>query len=111
MHPDKYLAKRRRKDARRNARRMRERELQAAVLEVAMQHGWRVACARAARFPNLILVRERVVFAKLKGTRGKVSEEQRAWLEALEAAGAEAYVWRASDWHDGSIETVLRGEA
>jgi len=112
LHPEQARAKQRRKDARRRARGMTERELQAAVIERAQLLGWRVAHVHAVGFPNLVvLVRERIVFVKPKGTRGKVSEEQRAWLEALEAGGAEVYVWKAPHWHDGSIEAVLQQQA
>lgn len=51
-------------------------------------------------FPDLVLARERVVFAELKSERGKVQPEQSDWLERLRAAGAEAHLWRPSSWDD-----------
>jgi VRR-NUC domain-containing protein len=46
---------------------------------------------------DLTLVRDRVVWVELKTETGKVSAAQREWLDALKAAGAEAYIWRPSD--------------
>jgi hypothetical protein len=49
----------------------------------------------------------RLIFAELKsGRRGaKASEAQQAWLAALQAAGAEAYLWYPSDWTE--VQRVL----
>jgi hypothetical protein len=58
--------------------------------------------------PDLLLVRERVVFAELKTEKGRLSEEQGRWLFRLDAAGAEAHVWRPADWRSGVVERVLR---
>jgi hypothetical protein len=50
-------------------------------------------------YPDLTMVRERVVFAELKVGRAKVTHAQTRWLERLQRAGAEAYVWRGpTDW-------------
>lgn len=81
------------------------------VLELAERLGWRRAHFRPARtatgwrtavqgdgagFPDLVLLRgSRLVVAELKSdTAPGPRPEQLAWLEAFEAAGAEAYVWR-----------------
>lgn len=55
-------------------------------------------------FPDLVLLRERVVFAELKkhaatpkAQAAQVTSEQRRWLDNLERAGAEVYVWRPAD--------------
>ena len=48
-------------------------------------------------FPDLVLVGKRVIFVELKKQTGRVSREQQEWLDSLEAAGQEAYVWRPSD--------------
>src|SRR5437867_2540828 len=55
----------------------------------------------AAGFPDYVLARERVIFAELKTEKGKPSEFQREWLGGLRAAGAEAYLWRPSDFSEG----------
>lgn len=59
----------------------------------------------AAGFPDLVMVRERVVYAELKTESGRVSRAQLRWIEALTTAGEEAYLWRPSAWSD--IEQVL----
>ena len=102
---------------------MDEKTLQDAVIEMARQRGWLVAHFRPAQtetgwrtpvaadgkgFPDLVLVRERVVFAELKRVKGKVSPEQGRWLEGLLLAGAEICLWTPQHWSDGSIERVLR---
>jgi hypothetical protein len=99
-----------------------EREFEAAVVDVARLFGWRVAHFRPAQtqkgwrtpvsydgkgWPDLVLVRERVVYVELKGHGGRVSNEQREWLQALVDAGQEAYCWYPSDWTGGYIEQVL----
>lgn len=84
------------------------------VLGVARRFGWRSAHFRPAQnargdwrtpvagdgkgFPDLVLLRgARVVIAELKA-EGKYPEpEQRLWLDAWRATGAEVYVWRPSD--------------
>lgn len=59
----------------------------------------------APGFPDLVLVRERVVVAELKARRGKVSDQQQAWLEAFGRAGVEVYVWRPADLDE--VQAVL----
>jgi VRR-NUC domain len=99
-----------------------ERDFQAAVVEAARLLGWRVAHFRPARtaqgwrtpvqadgagFPDLIAVRgPRLIAAELKSERGKLRPEQAQWLEAFQAAGAEARIWRPDDW--AAIEERLR---
>jgi VRR-NUC domain len=100
--------------------RLVERDFQATVIDTAGLTGWRVAHFRPARtergwrtpveaggagFPDLVLVRDRVVFAELKGARTRVTGEQQAWLDALARAGAETHLWRPWDWDE--IERVL----
>ena len=90
-----------------------EAGFQEAVMALAHTQGWLVAHFRPARtdqgwrtpvaaegagFPDLVLVRDRVIFAELKTERGRVRPEQQRWLDALAGAGAEAVLWRPSDW-------------
>jgi hypothetical protein len=53
-------------------------------------HGWRTPFTGDPGFPDLILVRERVIFAELKRRPNQLTPEQRAWLGALSLAGADA---------------------
>lgn len=90
-----------------------ESAFQAQVIELAHVLGWRVAHFRAARtangwrtavsadgsgWPDLVLCRERLVVAELKARRGRLTADQRAWLDALAGADVEAYLWRPEDW-------------
>jgi hypothetical protein len=92
-----------------------EKEWQRQVLDLALLYGWRHAYhtfdsrRSSSGWPDLCLVRERVVFAELKSEKGKVSAAQADWLAALEAAGAETYVWRPSDVVD--VMQALRRRA
>ena len=75
-------------------------------------HGWRTAGSYDARgWPDLVLVRERVVFAEIKLDRGRLRPEQVVWLKDLRQAGQEVYVWRGLDWTSGAVEEVLRSQA
>lgn len=63
--------------------------------------------ADGAGFPDLILVRDRVVWAEIKVGRNKLSEAQERWRTALNGI-AEFHVWREDDWLEGRVETILR---
>lgn len=51
-------------------------------------------------FPDLVIVGERLIFVELKSARGRISKEQREWIDDLESAGVEVYVWRPDDLDD-----------
>lgn len=106
---------------------MLEKELQAAVIDCARIFGWRIAHFRSvpvrrgsstvwqtpvqadgAGFPDLVLVRERVLFVELKVGRNVLSTEQTAWINALRTAGEEARIWTDNDWEVGIIEAQLQ---
>ena len=87
-----------------------ERAFQATVVETAKLLDWRVFHTFDSRrtepgFPDLVLVRDRVLFAELKTERGRVTAEQAAWIADLRAADADVRLWRPSDWRE--IEQVL----
>lgn len=108
--------------------RMTEGDLLKAVIDLAHVFGWLVAHFRPAMnargqwmtavqgdgagFPDLVLVRPpNIIFAELKGPKGRTTEAQRKWLQILEQASkASAYVrtyeWKPADW-DRIVE-VLR---
>jgi hypothetical protein len=100
------------------------REFEAAVVELAQLHGWRVHHQRAARranggwasaveghagFPDLVLARGprhgrpgRLVVAELKAGRGRLEPEQRQWRDTLaQVPGLELHAW-----HQDSLEEI-----
>lgn len=98
-----------------------EREFQLQVMDLARilgwhhlahfrpartAHGWRTPMMGDVGFPDLVLVRDRVVFAELKSDTGKLGLGQAEWLEAIREAGGEAYLWRPADL-DGEVMRVL----
>lgn len=73
------------------------------VIGHAEARGWKVYHVHFSQrsdpgWPDLVLVRDRVIFAELKAEKGTLAKDQAVWLAALMRAGAEAYVWRPSDW-------------
>ena len=104
---------------------MLESEYQAQIIELAQFRGWLVAHFRTSRtqradgsvfyqtaiaadgkgFPDLVLVRERVIFAEIKTDKGRLSDEQKAWRDALLASGAEWYCWKPRDF-DNVMEVL-----
>lgn len=104
---------------------MSEADLQSTVLDACRRLKLRVAHFHPARlpggrvvtpvsadgagFPDLVIVgRHGVLFRELKGTDGRLSPEQRAWITDLHEAGHDVEVWRPKDWIDGRILAQLR---
>jgi hypothetical protein len=99
-----------------------ESQFQRQVLELARLHGWitahfRPGMTRKGRwmtavagdgvgFPDLVLVRDRVIYAELKTDVGRIRVEQARWIKLLRRAGQEVYVWRPANWQ--VIEETLR---
>jgi hypothetical protein len=106
---------------------MTEAEFQNQVYVVAKVHGWQIShfgmsqapdgrwrtATRydAKGFPDLILAHpgHGVLFRELKTNRGQLTAEQRTWIDLLYTAGADAAVWRPSDWP--IIVASLKGKA
>jgi len=65
---------------------------------------WATPIQGHAGFPDLVLVGGRVLYRELKSMRGRTSDAQSAWLASLRAAGADACVWRPSDWDEIVVE-------
>lgn len=100
---------------------MTEKELEEAVMALAAKLGWRRAHFHRARsgktwitpqtgepgFPDLVLVRDRVLVVELKSAAGAFKPGQEDWLAAFAAAGVESFVWRPADLGDGTIDRVL----
>ena len=92
-----------------------ERDAQRTIIELARTLGWRVAHFRPAEtkkgwrtpveadgagFPDLVLTRDRVIFAELKREGKSPRQDQVEWLNGLAKAGAEVYVWTLADYDE-----------
>jgi len=103
---------------------MTETQFLEAVLDVALRFGWRRAHFRPARtrrgwrtamsgdvgFPDVVLVHVEtgtLLVRELKTAVGKVTDEQRAWLDGFAACEVDTGVWRPRDWP--MIVTQLSG--
>lgn len=81
---------------------MTEKEFQSWVLGIATPCGWKHYHTHDSRrspggFPDLVLVRETVLFWELKKQDGKVAPDQVEWGKRLVAAGQEFAILRPSD--------------
>lgn len=75
---------------------------------VETKQGWRTAVAADAKgFPDIILVRDRIVAIEIKGDGDTLKPEQRQWQDWMQRAGVEYYVVRPKDWTDGTVEEIL----
>jgi hypothetical protein len=87
-----------------------EAQFQQRIVDLATLTGWHVTHFRAvytggrwrtpltghAGFPDLVLARNGVVLhAELKTDKGRHTDEQQTWLDAL---GEHARIWRPGDW-------------
>lgn len=96
-----------------------EAQLQGTVEQMATVLGWRwYHTYRSDRspkgFPDLVMIhpgQTRTIWAELKSERGRLTREQRAWINDLDTAGAEVYVWRPVDLIEGRILATLQGHA
>jgi hypothetical protein len=94
---------------------MSEDTLLAQVRRLAMDLGWIVYHTHDSRrseagFPDLVLVNARqgrILFRELKKMKGRVSADQKIWLEELHAVGQDAAVWRPDDLVDERILAEL----
>lgn len=100
---------------------MPEYAWQALVIDIAHLGGWVAAhfrpaltrsggwatpvAADGAGFPDLVLVRERLITVECKTERGRLSPAQAMWQAVLLRAGVEAYLWRPSD--EAEVRRVL----
>lgn len=108
---------------------MTGKELQAAVIDLAHLHGFRVCHFQSALitgrdgkprwrtpfsadgkgWPDLFMVRrERAIAVEIKGDGDSLKDEQRQWLFDLETAGVEAFVFTPASWREGFVDTVLK---
>lgn len=76
-----------------------EKEWQAQVRELATTLGYKVFHPYDSRrsahgWPDLSLLRERLILLELKTEKGRLSAPQKSWLGAMLVAGLEVYVAR-----------------
>lgn len=110
---------------------MKEKDLLGSIIEQARARRWKVAhfasapIMRGGRivwmtpvqadgkgFPDLLMVRERVLAVEVKGGSHKPTVEQSDWLIAMRMAGATTAVWTPREWDDGTvIEELTRRTA
>lgn len=93
-----------------------ERQWQQQVIDLATLYRWTWYHTHDSRrsnpgFPDLVLVRDRVLFAELKTDRGRLTTDQHRWIGRLEDAGAEVFVWRPKDldWVRTELASVTVG--
>ena len=85
---------------------------QRQVIQLATMHGWSHYHTHDSRksvtgFPDLVLVKDSVIYAELKTEDGKLSPSQEAWVERLKIAEQVVYVWRPSMLEE--VMAILRG--
>lgn len=105
---------------------LRGKELQKAIVQLARTLHWRVAhfssisttrgdktfwltpvAADGKGFPDLLLIRERLIVAEIKGDGDSLRPEQEEWLSAFRKVGIPAHVWTPASWRSGEIERIL----
>jgi len=82
-----------------------EADLREQIRDLCKLFGWKMYFSWTSihsprGFPDLVLAnpeQKRVIFAELKREKGKLTGHQEEWLNALDGAGAEVYVWRPGD--------------
>lgn len=71
--------------------------------------GWRTPVqGDGIGWPDWVLVGPSgVLYRECKSNRGRLSADQKAWFEALRAAGCDVAEWRPQDWHSGRIRAEM----
>jgi hypothetical protein len=92
-----------------------EKEWMAQLKELAVTLGWSwyhpfLSIHSDRGFPDVTLVRERIVYVECKTDVGKLTVAQKSWLARLSAAGGEVRVWRPADW-DEAVAVLSRRDA
>lgn len=98
-----------------------EDEFKNELIKALKLYRWRVHHCRPARapsgkwstpiqghsgFPDIVAVRDRVLWVELKKIGEYLKPEQKLWRDAIVGTGAEYYLWRPSDWDE--IGRVIR---
>ena len=84
---------------------MTEKAFQSDVMRVAKMLGWLCyhtfdSRRSASGFPDLVLVREGVLFRELKVGKNKLSQSQELWRDSIMDAGGDWAEWRETDMDD-----------
>lgn len=69
---------------------------------------WVTAMTGDVGFPDYVAVKDRTLFLEIKGTKGKLSDEQVIWLTLIRDAGGNALVLWPDDYD--LLVKVLSGE-
>ena len=100
-----------------------ERDYESTIIDAALLGGWHVHAERPARtargwrtpirghagFPDLVLVRERIIFVELKRRPNRPTNAQQEWLWRLTKAGHDArLLWVPEDLDAFLAELVER---
>lgn len=94
---------------------MSEKEWQRQVVELAKTLGWRrpmhIYDSRRSEpgWPDLALVRDRLVLLELKSETGRLSVPQIDWIKALTAANVEIYVAKPRHFYVLALVLQARG--
>jgi len=93
-----------------------EADWQRDIVALARQFGWLTYHTFNSRrsthgFPDLVLLRDRVVYLELKREKTRCTDDQKLWLRCLRSAGAEVYVGRPSDLDDLAVVLSQRRTA
>ena len=91
-----------------------EKDFLKTIIDYAHLRGWSIAHFRTsmtqsgrwatavqadgAGFPDLVIVREKVIYAEVKANKGRLSPDQVEWRERLLGAHQTYYCWMPSDW-------------
>lgn len=91
---------------------MRESDFQRTVIEMAQHLGWLCYHTYDSRrsqegFPDLVLVRDRVLFVELKSERGKQSPAQREWMLKIHGA---LQRWHDAWWPGIPVRSIRLGQ-
>ena len=78
-----------------------EKDFQGQVIRIAKVFGWKVYHTYDSRrsepgYPDLCLVKHKIMFRELKREKGRLTPAQKEWGEAIKKAGGDWDVWRPS---------------
>lgn len=93
-----------------------EKQFQQQIVDMARILGWRTyhnlyAIGSDPGYPDLTLVHPQygVLWLELKGSKGRVSPAQEAWIADLRAAGQQAHIVYPGDFD--AVTVMLQGGA